>query len=336
MEWLKAGFGELSRKSDRLRKRLALRHAKKQLAKAEAELGLLGWQQVDFFDAETQVEVARIHYYEREQVRLANRSAELADQLDELQAKREAGKKEFDEALARIEVDRQPLTETVAANEAKLRVRGQAITRFHKAAAGLDTLEATLSRRRAELQAGEQSDAIRAELRQIEERRGRIPDEKRQLLSEEDRIRQEILELEEVQRGLRPRLDQRDAQVQELSGNFEAADRELAGQIAEAEREKTSTSEEADALDAEKGEPYQRIGACLADHGIAPMNQPEALGKVLELRGEIGDLKKQITHSLRESQSVERKSLHTFYSVVLAAGITLLVAMLTAGALWLG
>ncbi len=49
------------------------------------------------------------------------------------------------------------------------------------------------------------------------------------------------------------------------------------------DRERKKSNVHMSRLDREKRKPYRLIGACLADHGIAPLNQPEILEKVLSL-----------------------------------------------------
>jgi hypothetical protein len=78
---------------------LAIARRAKHLAKAETQLGLLGWQQADF-DEETQREVDKIMNVEREQARLTNEGATAGRSISELNTLREQTRRTYHEKRA--------------------------------------------------------------------------------------------------------------------------------------------------------------------------------------------------------------------------------------------
>jgi hypothetical protein len=82
---------------------------------------------------------------------------------------------------------------------------------------------------------------------------------------------------------------------------FEARDQELADEIAGRQRSKRKVEKQVESLEKAKVNPYREIGRALADHGIAPLNQPEALAVVLEGRQKIADLEAAVAASMADS-----------------------------------
>ena len=112
MNYFTPGLAEFSRIFRRTLDGVLLGQARRNLAVAETQLGLLGWQQAEF-DPNTQREVDKIQNYEREQARLSNVSAVLGRKVQELKEEREALRKEHDvrcrEFYVRRDASRQEL-----------------------------------------------------------------------------------------------------------------------------------------------------------------------------------------------------------------------------------
>ena len=108
MDYLSPGLREIARVTARWRDAWKLRGAKKQLAKAEAELGLLGWQQAEF-DPVTQREVDKIQQTEREQARLTNESAAFSQAITDLKTQREQARQAFEKESAPVAAERKTL-----------------------------------------------------------------------------------------------------------------------------------------------------------------------------------------------------------------------------------
>ena len=119
MDYLSPGFREIARVLARGRDAWKLRGAKKQLAKVEEELGLLGWQQAEF-DPVTQREVDKIQQTEREQARLTNESAALSQAIAELKTQREQAQRNFENRSAPLTAERKAVHESIAKAEAHI------------------------------------------------------------------------------------------------------------------------------------------------------------------------------------------------------------------------
>src|SRR5204862_1388062 len=99
---------------------LQLARAKRRLAAAETELGELGWQQADYYDAATQSEVKKLHDVEREQARLTNASATLAHEIRALSDERDRVRKEAEAKRVGLETERIKLREPLTTLEGQL------------------------------------------------------------------------------------------------------------------------------------------------------------------------------------------------------------------------
>ena len=79
-------------------------------------------------------------------------------------------------------------------------------------------------------------------------------------------------------------------------------------------------------LDREKRSPYRLIGACLADHGIAPLNQPRVLEKALALRERDAQLSQTLADLQAACAAASPGMLAAFYLILGGMLIVLLVA----------
>jgi hypothetical protein len=66
----------------------------------------------------------------------------------------------------------------------------------------------------------------------------------------------------------------------QLTEAFERADGDLAEQIEKLEAEKAAFEKAFESLEGAKANPYREVGRVLADSGVGPMNQPQALAAV--------------------------------------------------------
>jgi hypothetical protein len=89
--------------------------------------------------------------------------------------------------------------------------------------------------------------------------------------------------------------------IHEAQAQFEEKDGKFVEDIAVLQRSKRKVEKEVDVLEKEKSAPYREIGRALADHGIAPLNQPEALNAVLDQRTKIAEIQAAISASLGAS-----------------------------------
>jgi len=262
---------------------------RRKLARFETALGLLGWQQAEY-DAATQAHVNRLTNYEREQLRLTNESAALGIEIKNFEEQRGIAEREFNDAQV------------------------VALEKEHPAAANLAGLEEQLAAQRKERK------AIEARLPVLDRELAAAEAEYRTLVSgssavaaqdELFRLRKVILAIPGEKADWQGRLAVVEAQIaavetflgnlKEARAAYEKRDEEMAGKIAARQRAKRKVEKQIDTVEKAKADPYREIGRALADHHVAPLNQPAALHAVLEQRGTIAAREAVVAASRAES-----------------------------------
>ena len=295
--------------------------ARRRLARAETELGVLGWQQADF-EGEAQRHVEQLADFERAQVRLTNESAAQALALRELHEERGRARRLFDEARVRLEAERAKVAGPVAETERQLAARQRMLEDF---ADRLTVLERELREVRqlhSELLAfTPQTAETRSEMFRLRARMVAIPSETSGLSSRQQQAAQEIRVLEESVARERTALAAVDERRRAQQAEFAEADGARDKELADREREKRAADKENDALEKAKGNPHRKLGQLLADSGIAPMNQPHALAAVELGRDEVARLDAAIATSLDESASEDRATLRKSWLLLAAVAL---------------
>ena len=318
------GLREGSRIIGRLICRGRLFLAARKLARAETDLGLLGWQQADF-EGEALEHVRQLADCEREQARLTNESAELALAIRRLQDERAAARRLFDDARAEIEAGRAAVAAPVAEAERQLAVRQRAPANFAESIAALDRELREVGQLYGELACIEpQTLEIRNEVIRLRERTVAIPNEKTDLRVRQQQAANEVRALEETVARGRVALAAVDEKLRAQRAEFEEADGAREKEIADRESEKAAVGREGDALEKAKGNPYRKIGQLLADSGIAPMNQPQALAAVLGGRESVAGLVREMAASMETSGREDRAALRKSWLVLAAVAFAIL------------
>ncbi len=323
---------ELARIYDRQINRGSLWLARRKLAEAETNLGLLGWQQADF-EGEAQRHVEKLTHVEREQARQTNESAALGLSIRQAQEKRDGGRKQYEEQRAALEQEWKEAAEPVETAERHLAAR-------RKMDVNYDGLVADLHREQAQLKATELellgapnlTPEMRIELRKLRERVLAIPTNIADLHERREYASQDVQALEEGLAKVRPRLAQATKDLHALDEQFARSDGTLERQITVRTKEKQEIERKIEELEKAKSNPYRQIGQILADHEIAPLNQPQALAAVQQRRAIVVGLARAISRShelsLAEDQYALRRSwwLCAGMAAVLVAAIWFFVA----------
>ena len=305
--------------------------ARRELARAETDLGLLGWQQADF-EGEAQQHVRQLTDFEREEARLTNESAALALTIRRLQDERGAARQHHDEARAPLEAERAKVAVPVAEVERQLAARRSGRVNFAERAPALDRELREVSQLSAELLAVElQTAEIRRELIRLRERTVAIPNEKSDLRIQQQHAADEVHALEEaLARGLTA-VAELDEKLRVRRADYEEADRAREKEISDRGREKQAIEKEIGSLEKAKGNPYRKIGQILADSGIAPMNQPQALAAVQRGRETVASLDLEVAASLAASGREDRAALRKSWGVWLMIGAVVILIAVAAG-----
>ena len=305
--------------------------ARRKLARAEMDLGLLGWQQADF-EGEALPHVRQLTDFEREQSRLTNESAALALAIRRLQDERAAARKLYEEARAQLEAERARVAAPVAEEERRLAARQRAPVNFGESMAALDRELREVSQLYAEVAGIEpQTWEIRNEAIRLRERTVAIPNEKADLRQRQQQAVNEFRALEESLARGRMAVAAADEKLRAQRVEFAEADGAREKEIADREREKVAVSKQGDSLETAKGNPYRKIGQLLADSGIAPMNQPQALAAVLRGRETVAGLEHGVAESREASGREDRAALRRSWGVWLAVGAVAVLLAVVAG-----
>ncbi|MEQ1861022.1 MAG: hypothetical protein ABMA13_13890 [Chthoniobacteraceae bacterium] len=297
--------------------------ARRSLAKAEALLGLLGWQQADF-DPETQREVDAIQNVEREQAALNNRAAEVAADIHTLGEERAKVRAEFDRQRATLEAERNRVREPLIEIERILSERGAEVERL---LAALDREEHERDAvYRKLLGVNPQTPQVRDEILHVRERLTSIPIEKTDLKAQQLHATTGAQERTAIEQ----RTAELDRQLRDLAAVAGEQDASFATRIKALEKEHSLADSQSTRLERAKLDPYREIGRVLAASGVAPLNQPQALTRVHNLQCAIRDSDDAIAASLADTAAEDPSSLRLSLGLwtVIAIAVALIVGAL--------
>jgi chromosome segregation ATPase len=304
--------------------------ANRRLAKAEGTLGVLGWQQADF-DERTQAQVTRLVEFEREQARATNESAAVGSNLREVNGVRDAGRQHFEQERGIIESERRLLLVSHSAAERQLAEKRRIEPTFEKRMPELDRELREATRLYGQYLAVQpHTTQIKQELRRLRERSVAIPNEKADLRMQHLRTATEIRALEAQLEREQVTLNDLARRERELTDAFKQADGELADQIKELEKRRAVFDKEFESLEGAKANPYREVGRVLADCGIAPVNQPQALEDVQRHRLVIQEYEHALAVSAADTESENPASLRRSLRIWigLAIGVVVLLFVL--------
>lgn len=321
---------ELARIYDRQMNRASMWFALRKLAKAETELGLLGWEQADF-EGDAQRHIDKLRNFEREQLRMTNESAALGLAIREGQEKRVEGRKLYEETRRALEGEWKAAAEPVETAGRHLAARLKIDVDFDGLIAELERELAEMHAAQTKLLAVEQmTPQMRADLSRVRERAVAIPNAQADLRLRRVQAVNDIRALEETIARGRPRVAEAEEKLHALDAQFARSDGTFERQIAGRSRDKEAVDRQNDGLEKAKSNPYRLIGQILADSGIAPMNQPKALDAVRHRRAVVAGLARAISHSHETSRTEDPAALRKSWMLTAAvaavvAGITVLV-----------
>lgn len=328
MDYFSPCLHELSRILKRATNRAQIAFAQRKLAKAEENLGLLGWQQA-YFDEPTQQQVDALQNIEREQAALTNRSAELAHALARLSEDRVKFRTDYEQRRGSLEAEREKARQPLMEFQRKLASARSHAPDVERRASQLDREQRELEELSTKLLLVQPQPAhVRDELLRLRDRALAIQNERRDLRTQHARSLSEVHNLEQQIAVLEKRIAELDKSLRELKAGFEEDDSKLADEEQARAEEKKKTEQKVNELENAKGNPYRAIGQVLADNLIGPMNQPAALANVLDLRAKIVAREDKIAESYTETQAVDRLQFRI--------SIALWLAIIVAGMLIIG
>ena len=154
-----------------------------------------------------------------------------------------------------------------------------------------------------------------------------IPNQKADLIVRDARIVSKVKELEAQVITETEVVSELDTCLRVLESTFEESDRQLAAEIKTQEGERKRIDQESESLEQKKATPYGRIGACLADCGIAPVNRPHILEAVVNCRLELAESLDALERSLKRSAQ-DPFVVPAIYYVVAGIGMVMGIVLL--------
>jgi chromosome segregation ATPase len=306
LNYLAPGLRELGRIYGRLKRRSQLIWERRELVRCETKLGLLGWQQADY-DATLQPHVDQLADLERSQAQLTNESASMGLTVQQLEERRAAEKATYESQRAARVAARDPLVEPVEEIQRTLETRRRERKEMAERMAAVDQELATAEERyRVLLARGSHSASEEAEVQQWRRRVIVAPGEKKEYAEKLAALDAEIPRLETEGQQRKALLTVENEALQTLEKGFAASDKALADELATRKRDKQKLERKIDGLEKSKTRPYREIGRALADHGIEPLNQPQALEAVLHQRERIAVLESELANSRAHSRQEKR------------------------------
>lgn len=324
MDYFLPGFREIIRLAQRASWRLRGWLSRRRLASAETQLGLLGWQQADF-DPETQRQVDAIQHVEREQAGLTNRAATLAHEIETHTAERARLTGDFTQRRTALEAERTQAREPLVEIERTIRVIRDRPADVELRTAALDREERETDALYTRLLGTQpQTPQVRDEILRLRERLIAIPNERSDIKTQQARVVADLEERERQRQEIEQRSAEFDLRLRELKSQADRCDAEFAVRLKELEKEHTRAETGAQRLERAKLDPYREIGRVLADSEVAPVNQPQALARVLTLRRTIAEDQAAIVESLERTATEDAQMLRI--SLALWGVIALAVA----------
>lgn len=323
-KWWSEGRDEVTRRIHLALYHFHLWQERRHVARAETELGTLGWQQADFFSPEIQEQVDRIIDFEKNQAALYNREANLSWEKSEKESERKKASALAGEEMARLREERRAIAATRGERQAALMERSRETNALRQQLRELQSNIEQLQILRTKLRTFNTIEA-RQELSRVAMQLEPLTRREKEMLPKVET--EAALELDACNElaELDGQISKLDEALEQRRTALEAETTHLDTDIVGIESEQKRMREMSEALEHEKTSPYRLIGQCLADHNIGSMNQPKALPAVLGARQAVADLEGQIAATLEACASADRVAILQFY---LIAGFACFILLL--------
>ena len=313
----------------RQKTRMALRHEKRVLQRAEIALGREGTSQAVNFP-EVRNEIVALKKLEQEQKEVAVQITQIEEALKQIEAQRQQNATELNAAIAQLEEEKKPILDrrTQAKNAADLCSRE--LAGVERLLQENDAADRQLLEKVATLQAQvPPPDDLDAQTSALSGRRAQLPAQRAEI----ERAR---LGSADACRSAKETLADVDAQLAEVEhkivrirGEYEARDRALN----ENSRAQQDSLKQARALhhsvEERKNPAYLNIGRHLATKGIAPPNSPHLLEDVQRHRAAVEKHSQHKAELAVLSSQIDKQELRKFYfssaSVLLLLPLILIV-----------
>ena len=327
MSFIRTGLRELGLKVRRQKTRIALRHEKRVLQRAEIALGREGTSQAVNFP-EVRNEIVALKKLEQEQKEVAVRISQIEEALKEIETKRQQNASELNTAIAQLEEEKKPVLERRNQAKSAADLCNRELAGVDRLLQDNDTADRELLEKLAALQAlVPPPDDLASQTEVLSSRRAQLPEQRAEIerarLGSADACRtaKETLALHQAQ------LDELDKKIAQVRGEYEARDRALN----ENSRAQQEALKQARALhqtvEERKNPAYLNIGRHLATKGIAPPNAPHLLEDVQRHRAAVEKHSQHKAELAVLSSQIDKQELRKFYFSILSVLVLLAIIL---------
>lgn len=327
VSFIRTGFREIGLKVRRQKTRMALRHEKRVLQKAEIALGREGIVQAVNFP-ELRNEIVALKKLEQEQKEVTVRIAQIEEGLKQIEAQRQQNATEQNEALAKLEEERKPILQLRNEARAASDLCNRELSGVERRLQDNDTADRELLAKLAALQAqapppadlDEQSAALSSKRAQLPDQRAEIT---RARVGSAEACRMAKEKLSQQQLGL----DGVEKRIAVIREEHETRDRALN----ENSRVQQDALKEAkthhQTVEERKNPAYLNIGRHLASQGIAPPNAPHLLEDVNRHRAAVEKHSQHKEELAVLSSQIDKQELRRFYFSILSVLVLLAIIL---------
>ncbi len=327
MSFIVTGFRELGLKVRRQRTRMALRHVRRLLQRAEIYLGREGTAQAASFP-EVRNEIVALKKLEQEQKEVALRIAQVEEALKRIEEERKANSRAQNEALARLEAEKKPLVQRRDEARQAASVCDRELASVDSRLHANDAADRELLNQVTSLQAqSPPPDDLDARMAALASRRARLPEERGEIMRAREGSAEACRQARQKLTAAEDELSAAEKNIARVRGEFEATDRAL-NEKARARQEALREAQAQHQTVEERKDPaYLNIGRHLATQGIAPPNAPHLLHDVLRHRQAV-DRHVQHTNELKVlSQQIDKQELRRFYFALVSLLVLLAIIL---------
>ncbi len=327
MSFIRTGFRELGLKVRRQRTRMALRHVRRLLQRAEIYLGREGTAQAASFP-EVRNEIVALKKLEQEQKEVASRIAQIEEALKQLDEERKANSRAQNEALAKLEAEKKPLVQR--RDEAR-----QAASICDRELAGVesrlhanDAADRALLNQVTSLQAqSPPPDDLDARMAALASKRARLPEERGEIVRAREGSAEACRQARQKLTAAEDELATAEKNIARMREEFEATDRALNEKARGRQEALRAAQAQHQTVEERKDPAYLNIGRHLGTQGIAPPNAPHLLHDVLRHRQAVARHLQHTDQLKVLSKQIDKQELRRFYFAVVSLLVLLAIIL---------
>ena len=297
----------------RQKTRMALRHEKRVLQRAEIALGREGTSQAVNFP-EVRNEIVALKKLEQEQKEVGVRITQIEEALKQIDTNRQQNGSELNEAIAQLEEQKKPILERRADAKSASDLCNRELAGVDRLLQDNDTADRELLEKLAKLQAQVPPPGdLDAQTSTISSRRAQLPAQRAEIEQARLGSAEACRTAKETLAAVDAELAEIDKKIADIRAEYEARDRALN----ENSRAQQDALKEARALhhsvEERKNPAYLNIGRHLATKGIAPPNAPHLLEDVQRHRTAVDKHSQHKSELAVLSSQIDQQELRKFY-----------------------